>query len=158
MWSGATEYAQRPPLVAFSISSSRKLEAARDTRLSTLWRVSVQCGILGTLLVALSKRRANTPAQDRTQLGVAELVNGAVVSGGTLVVFAAKDGHTALDGDGWNSPFAIAVAQRIATPGVEISKVFRLVRDDVMEATAGRQEPYTYGSLPGNEDYFFVKK
>jgi hypothetical protein len=26
----------------------------------------------------------------------------------------------------------------------------------VMEATAGRQEPYTYGSLPGKEDFFFV--
>ena len=26
----------------------------------------------------------------------------------------------------------------------------------VMEATAGRQEPYTYGSLPGREDFFFV--
>jgi hypothetical protein len=50
------------------------------------------------------------------------------------------------------------VLQRIATPGVEINKVFRLVRDDVMEATAGRQEPYTYGSLPGREDFFFVTK
>jgi hypothetical protein len=39
---------------------------------------------------------------------------------------------------------------------VEINKIFRLVRDDVMEATAGRQEPYTYGSLPGKEDFFFV--
>ena len=29
---------------------------------------------------------------------------------------------------------------------------------DVMEATAGRQEPYTYGSLPGREDFFFVGK
>ena len=47
--------------------------------------------------------------------------------------------------------------QRIATPGVEINKLFRLVRDDVMEATAGRQEPYTYGSLPGSEDFFFVQ-
>jgi len=27
-----------------------------------------------------------------------------------------------------------------------------------MEATAGRQEPYTYGSLPGREDFFFVAK
>jgi len=44
-----------------------------------LWRVSVQCGILGTLLVALSKRRANTPAQDRTQLGIAKFLNGAMV-------------------------------------------------------------------------------
>jgi hypothetical protein len=32
------------------------------------------------------------------------------------------------------------------------------LRDDVMEATAGRQEPYTYGSLPGKEDFFFVAK
>jgi len=73
------------------------------------------------------------------------------VAGATLVVFAAKDGQVALDGEGGNSPFAVAVVQRIATPGVEINKVFRLVRDDVMEATAGRQEPYTYGSLPGRE-------
>ena len=44
------------------------------------------------------------------------------------------------------------------TPNVEINKLFRLVRDDVWEATAGRQEPYTYGSLPGHEDFFFVQK
>jgi uncharacterized caspase-like protein len=73
-----------------------------------------------------------------------------------LVVFAAKHGQTALDGEGGNSPFAVAMVQRIATPGVEINKIFRLVRDDVMEASAGRQEPYTYGSLPGKEDFFFV--
>jgi uncharacterized caspase-like protein len=66
-----------------------------------------------------------------------------VRTGPTLVVFAAKDGQTALDGDGPNSPFTVAMVQRIATPGVEINKIFRLVRDDVMEATAGRQEPYT---------------
>lgn len=78
------------------------------------------------------------------------------VSGASLVVFAAKHGQTALDGEGGNSPFAIALVQRIATPGVEINKIFRLVRDDVMEATAGRQEPYTYGSLPGREDFFLV--
>ena len=78
------------------------------------------------------------------------------VTGASLVVFAAKHGQTALDGEGANSPFAVALVQRVATPGVEINKIFRLVRDDVMEATAGRQEPYTYGSLPGKEDFFFV--
>lgn len=78
------------------------------------------------------------------------------IKGASLVVFAAKHGQTALDGEGDNSPFTIALVQRIATPGVEINKIFRLVRDDVMEATGGRQEPYTYGSLPGREDYFFV--
>ena len=80
------------------------------------------------------------------------------VTGATLVVYAAKHGQTALDGEGGNSPFAVAVAQRVATPNVEINKLFRLVRDDVMEATAGRQEPYTYGSLPGSEDFFFVQR
>jgi tetratricopeptide (TPR) repeat protein len=78
------------------------------------------------------------------------------VSAGSLVVYAAKHGQVALDGEGDNSPFAVALVQRIATPGVEINKIFRLVRDDVMEATAGRQEPFTYGSLPGREDFFFV--
>jgi uncharacterized caspase-like protein len=80
------------------------------------------------------------------------------VTGATLVVYAAKGGQVALDGEGADSPFAVAVMQRIATPGVEINKIFRLVRDDVMEETAGRQEPYTYGSLPGREDFFFVAK
>ena len=80
------------------------------------------------------------------------------VSGATLVVYAAKHGQTALDGQGNNSPFAVALVQRIATPNVEINKLFRLVRDDVFEATAGRQEPYTYGSLPGREDFFFAQK
>ncbi len=80
------------------------------------------------------------------------------VSGATLVVYAAKHGQVALDGEGGNSPFAIAMVQRLATPNVEINKIFRLVRDDVMEATAGRQEPYTYGSLPGREDFFFAQK
>ena len=39
---------------------------------------------------------------------------------------------------------------------MEINKILRLVSDDFKEATAGRQEPYTYGSLPGKEDFFFV--
>lgn len=80
------------------------------------------------------------------------------VTGATLVVYAAKGGQAALDGEGEESPFAVAVVQRIATPWVEINKVFRLVRDDVMEAGAGRQEPFTYGSLPGNQDFYFVEK
>ncbi|WP_291860514.1 caspase family protein [Bradyrhizobium sp.] len=78
------------------------------------------------------------------------------VQGDSLVVLAAKHGRTVLDGEGANSPFAVALVQRIATPGVEINQIFRLVRDDVMEATAGRQEPSIYGSLPGKEDFFFV--
>ena len=42
-------------------------------------RVSVECPTHRTVLFALYRYDANTPAQHRTQLGVAEFVNGAVV-------------------------------------------------------------------------------
>jgi hypothetical protein len=48
------------------------------------------------------------------------------------------------------------MVQRIATPNVEINKLFRPVRDDVMEATAGCQEPFANGSSSGKEDFFFL--
>jgi uncharacterized caspase-like protein len=115
---------------------------------------------------APTMRRTTAPAAVTASTGGATVGSRSIgrglgevkVSGATLVVFAAKNGQTALDGEGDDSPFAVAVTQRVATPGVEINKVFRLLRDDVMEATAGRQEPYTYGSLPGKEDFFFVSK
>jgi hypothetical protein len=64
-----------------------------------------------------------------------------------LVAFAAKDGSTADDGDGRNSPFTGALLRHIETPGLEISNLFRNVRDDVMSATGGEQQPFVYGSL-----------
>src|SRR3712207_7271810 len=48
--------------------------------------------------------------------------------GGTLVAYAAKAGQVALDGEGQNSPFVSALVRHMATPGVEINKLFRLVR------------------------------
>jgi uncharacterized membrane protein len=76
--------------------------------------------------------------------------------GGTLVAYAAKHGQVALDGaEGTNSPFAASLVKRLPTPGIEINKLFRLVRDDVMAATGRKQEPFVYGSLPG-EEFFFV--
>lgn len=68
---------------------------------------------------------------------------------GTLVSFAAKDGNVALDGEGENSPFATALAQKLKEPNLEISLMFRQVRDQVLKATFNRQEPHTYGSLSG---------
>lgn len=68
---------------------------------------------------------------------------------GTLVAYAARDGSVALDGTGANSPFARALADRLAVPGLEISLMFRQVRDDVLANTGGMQEPHTYGSLSG---------
>jgi tetratricopeptide (TPR) repeat protein len=137
-----------------SVEGARKLklillDACRDNPFAPTMRRTATPEIVAT---------ARAPGATMGMRSIGRGLGEVKVSGGTLVVFAAKDGQTALDGEGWNSPFAIAVTQRIATPDVEITKVFRLVRDDVMEATAGRQEPYTYGSLPGKEDFFFVAK
>jgi invasion protein IalB len=77
---------------------------------------------------------------------------------GTLVIFAAKHGETALDGDGGNSPFVTAFAKDIQVPGVEVRRLFDNVRDDVMDMTGKRQQPYAYGSVPGRQDFYFVAK
>ena len=42
-------------------------------------RVSVQCRTLRSLLITLYNHDANTPPQNGSQLGVAELVNGAMI-------------------------------------------------------------------------------
>ncbi|MGJ4854962.1 ABC transporter substrate-binding protein [Labrys sp. La1] len=76
-------------------------------------------------------------------------------AGATLVVYSAKEGTTAADGDQANSPFALSLAKRLVEPGVEINKIFRFVRQDVLDITGNRQEPYVYGSLPP-ADFFFV--
>ena len=68
---------------------------------------------------------------------------------GTLVAFAARDGQVALDGRGDNSPFARALMSKMVQPGLEISLMFRQVRDMVLEETGNLQEPHTYGSLTG---------
>ena len=75
---------------------------------------------------------------------------------GTLVVYAAKHGETALDGDGTNSPFATAFMKNIQTPGLEVRRMFDFVRDDVLDMTGRRQQPFSYGSVSGRQEFFFV--
>ena len=76
---------------------------------------------------------------------------------GEMTVFAAKDGQEALDGDGANSPFAESLAKYIGTPNIEIRRLFDLVRDDVLVKTHNAQQPFTYGSLPGRDDFYFTR-
>jgi uncharacterized caspase-like protein len=76
---------------------------------------------------------------------------------GTLVVYSAKEGEIAADDvDGVNSPFARAFVAALKVPGREVRRLFDYVRDDVMDATNRRQQPFTYGSLPGRRDFFFI--
>jgi tetratricopeptide (TPR) repeat protein len=107
----------------------------------------------------LANRRDNTDAR-RLTYRISSKPSGGLAriepSPGTLVVYAAKNGQIALDGAGRNSPFAEAVAYRIGeAPPREVRRLFDFVREDVVRKTQGRQQPFSYGSLAANEDFFF---
>jgi len=68
-----------------------------------------------------------------------------------LIAFSAKPGSLASDDAGRNSPFTLALAKHLTTPGLDVRRAFGFVRDDVLESTGHRQEPYLYGSLGGDE-------
>lgn len=72
----------------------------------------------------------------------------------TLVAMATRADAVAEDGEGDHSPYAQALLANLDEQGLELGLFFRRVRDHVLKATAGRQEPYTFGSL-GAEPFFF---
>jgi caspase domain-containing protein len=104
------------------------LDACRDNPFAKNMKRTVASRALGRGLAGVEPQRPNT-----------------------LIAFAAKGGSTAADGDSRNSPFTTALLKHLAKPGLELGKAFRLVRDDVMNATGNRQEPFVYGSLGGND-------
>ncbi len=69
----------------------------------------------------------------------------------TLVAYAAKEGTTAADGDGRNSPYASALIESLQTPNLEVGLMMRRVRDEVLGSTGGQQEPFVYGSLSAEQ-------
>jgi uncharacterized caspase-like protein len=73
---------------------------------------------------------------------------------GQFVVYATKDGSTADDGEGGHSPFTQALLMHIGEAGLDIRLMFSKVRDSVLKITQNRQNPFTYGSLPGEGLYF----
>ena len=78
---------------------------------------------------------------------------------GTLIAYAAKHGETAIDGlDKSNSPFTEALVKRIRqTPPLEIRRLFDFVRDDVWKETNKKQQPFSYGSISAEEDFYFIR-
>lgn len=72
----------------------------------------------------------------------------------TMVVYAAKDGSTADDGMGrQHSPFTEAFLKHAPTPGIEVTLMFRRVRDEVIRATGDEQRPHVYFTL-GSQEFF----
>ncbi len=75
-----------------------------------------------------------------------------------LVAFASRAGTVALDGEGVNSPFALALAKYLVEPGLDIRIALGKVRDAVIELTNRQQEPFVYGSLGGSRVVLNIKE
>ena len=75
---------------------------------------------------------------------------------GEYVAYATRDGHLAADGTGENSPYTEAMLAHIEEADVDLRLFFGKVRDSVLAKTRNAQEPFTYGSLPGEGLFFKV--
>jgi hypothetical protein len=69
---------------------------------------------------------------------------------GTLISFSTKDGSVAQDGNGRNSPYTKALLEHLSDQ-VDVSLMLRRVRQKVITETSGKQVPWDYGSLVGDE-------
>jgi hypothetical protein len=138
-----------------------RLKSDRDVQFEAVPLEQVLTSIEGAKklrLVILDACRDNPFTQQMTRSVASRSVGRGLAriepDGGTLVAYAAKHGQVAQDGEGENSPFVSALVKHIGTPGTEINFLFRKVRDDVLAATGRMQEPFVYGSLPGENFYF----
>ncbi len=85
-----------------------------------------------------------------TTRGASEASSGLAVANsysGAYTVYSAQDGAVALDGEGRNSPFAIALLKHLDTPGATVEVVMGRVKAEVEEATKGFQSPDAKGLL-----------
>lgn len=144
----------------FLIPVDARIESERDLRFVSVTLQMLQDATEGaSRLKIVILDACRTPPPTMRRIDGARRGNGAGLAEvnpqpNSLVVFSARAGTAALDGKGANSPFAQALASSLVQPGREISLLFRRVRDDVLKATGGEQEPFTYGSLSSEEFYF----
>jgi uncharacterized caspase-like protein len=139
----------------YLIPTDAGLAAPRDIDLEAIALDTVLSqldGVRGLRLVILDACRNNPfPALSRS---VTRGLGRIEPAGGTLVAYAAKDGTTAADGtERQHSPFTAALLKRIATPSLDVRRVFGYISDDVIAATSRAQEPYLYGQVGGDAVY-----
>lgn len=66
---------------------------------------------------------------------------------GSFIAFATRPGNIAQDGEGKNSPFTKALCNHIEEKDISISDTMIRVRNEVIQATNGLQEPWDESSL-----------
>jgi Caspase domain/WD domain, G-beta repeat len=147
----------------YLIPVDAKLETDRDVPEEAISLEQLQSKLLGARklkLIVLDACRNNpfSPKMVTANRSVDRGLTRFEPTGATLVVYAAREGTTAKDGDGKDSPFALSFAKRIVEQGVEINMALRFVRQDVLLTTRNQQEPFVYGSLPPEAFYFVPPK
>ena len=73
--------------------------------------------------------------------------------GELFVAFATGPGGGLAASPGDNGPFASSLARRIAVPGLDIEAMFDQVRQDVLQATSGRQIQWTHAAVKGRYEF-----
>ena len=115
----------------------------------------------GLRLVILDACRENPFAASMQRAGATRAIGRGLArvepAGETLVAYASKEGTVAADGEGRNSPYSEALLAHLEEPGLEVGLLFRKVRDAVLAATGGRQEPFVYGSLSSRGVYLTAR-
>lgn len=127
-----------------AVSLDRVLDKVRGAR---KLRLVILDACRNNPFLAAMQRSGATRSANR---GLADVEPG----GGVLVIYAAKHGSTALDGDGANSPFTDSLLKAVDEPGIDLVTLVGKVRQNVLGATNNRQEPWMYGA-PSPERHFF---
>ena len=100
----------------------------------------------------LARSMQRTRASRSVSRGSFGELNEDLLGAETLVAYAAAAGTTAADGTGRNSPYTSALLAHLEQP-LELSALFRRVRAQVLEATAGDQRPL----FAGDDRYFGIQ-
>ncbi|MEP7341659.1 MAG: SUMF1/EgtB/PvdO family nonheme iron enzyme [Acidobacteriota bacterium] len=74
---------------------------------------------------------------------------------GTLISYATAADDVANDGGARNGLFTGELLTQLKTPGLTLEQVFRRTRTSVRGKSSGKQVPYEYSSVEG-EDFYFI--
>lgn len=137
-------------LIPVDAQLTTDLDVSNETiGLQSLTRAVSNTTKLGLVILDACRNNPFLPKMQRTNLtravdrGLARIEP----NDNVLVAYSARDGTTAKDGSGRNSPFTSSLLKNIETPGLDVRFLFASVRDDVMAATKREQQPFVYGSL-----------
>lgn len=72
---------------------------------------------------------------------------------GSLIAFSTDHGQTAADGDGGNSLYSQALAEKLLEENVSIEQVFKNVRTEVLKLSGDTQSPVEESKLTGEAFY-----